>query len=215
MKNFDQRDLRLINTCPHLTSESYKWAVGASDLLEKAKLFTKLSDALSDISTSVAFTRRLGHSRRKHLDLKNSPEWMAEKASRGKLAFVFGREDSGLTNEEVNLCDATITIHTSPTFSSLNLSQAVLIACQELFSLRSTPDNSFEEKLVSHGEIATLMKRLSKMLDILEYKDTEEDKLHTKILRRFDKIFGRAGLTYKDIKMFEGLTARILSKPSK
>ena len=136
MKNFGLTDLRLVSCCPHLTTAAYMYAVDARDVLESARPFPSLDDALSDRSLAVAFTRRAGKMRRRRMTVSELPGWVAERARRGGLALVFGREDKGLTNDEVRRCDAVVAIPSSPALPSLNLAQSVLVAAYELFGAR-------------------------------------------------------------------------------
>lgn len=211
MKNFGLSDLRLVDAVPHLTIEAYKWAVDAKNILESATTFANLDAALKDIPSAVALTRRLGKQRRRHMEIHDSVPWIRQKALSGGVALVFGREDKGLSNDEINSCDITVTIPTSAKLPSLNLAQSVLIACYELFTSGKSKvrDDNKVQRFVSKRETAGVLKRLSFALDAMGYEDTTPLKL--KILHRFEKLFGRGGLTIKDVRMFEGLIARIIS----
>jgi tRNA/rRNA methyltransferase len=133
MKNMGLFDLRLVNPCPVDHPEAVKFAVSAKDMLGKAALFPTLAAALADVPISVATTRRHGKYRQEIF----MPDEIADKilADGGVngAAIVFGRDDSGLTTDEVALCRWQATIPTGNEFGSLNLAQAVLIFCYELF----------------------------------------------------------------------------------
>lgn len=212
MKNFGLSDLRLVDAVRHLTKEAYKWAVDAKDILESATVFTNMNDALKDMPSAVALTRRLGKQRRQHMEMHDAVPWVRQRARSGGVALVFGREDKGLSNDEINSCDITVTIPTSVKLPSLNLAQSVLIACYELFSskkikIQNACNEKQVQKFVTKKEVTGILKRLSFALDAMGYGDTTSLKL--KILHRFEKLFGRGGLTAKDVRMFEGLIARI------
>lgn len=213
MKNFGVIDLRLISPCPHLTKPAYMWAVEAKDVLESAKVFQNLDDALADVSCSVAFSRRTGKLRRETMNIDEAGGWLNKKAKKGGLALVFGREDSGLSSDETGRCDAIITIPSSKKLPSLNLAQSVLIACHEIFKCKNEgAEDSTKQKFASKKEIRPVLNRLGVMLKMLDYKDEDPDHLRSKILDHFEKLFGRGGLTPRDLKMFEGLTSRIIEK---
>lgn len=205
MKNFGLTDLRLVDSVPHLTKTSYMWAVEAKDVLEGAKIFDSLDDALADTHTSVTFTRRLGKRRRRHMDVREAAAWICSRQKAGRMALVFGREDKGLSNDEINRCDVIVTIPSSKKLPSLNLAQAVIIACHEIFSVRKRTKGDSKQKFISKGEIARTLTRLAKTLKFLGYTGP----LKTKILKRFERLFGRAGLDPRDARMFEGLLTRI------
>src|SRR6266702_2647096 len=133
MKNMGLTDLRLVNPCPLDHPDAAMYAVSAKDILASASLFPTLAEALADCPLSVATTRRHG----KYRQEISSPEEISEKLHQqlgsNRAALVFGREDSGLTTEEVALCRWQSTIPTADEYGSLNLAQAVLIFCYELF----------------------------------------------------------------------------------
>ncbi len=131
MKNFGLTDLRLVDPVPFLNDEAYTWACDAKDLLHSAKVCQSLDEALADLAFAAAFTRRFGRSRKRHVTIEEAGPTIASRASDGGTALVFGREDAGLTNEEVARCDMTVRIPTSDEFPSINLAQSVLLACYE------------------------------------------------------------------------------------
>lgn len=132
MANFGASDLRLVNPCPHLHPEARKFAVAANHLLGAARLFPDLASALADLQLSVATTRRGGRLRGALLDIAEVPALQAMLPPAGRLGLVFGREDAGLTSEEVALCSHAATVATAAEVGSLNLAQAVLLFLHEL-----------------------------------------------------------------------------------
>lgn len=215
MKNFGLADLRLIAPAAHLSKESLDWAVDAGDILDSARIHRDLAGALSDVSFSAAFTRRLGRTRRRHLTLAEAAPALAGRAQDGGgAALVFGREDSGLTNEEVGMCDIVVEIPSSSDLPSINLAQSVILACYEtsrfIMPPRAAPDGrTVEESFVPREEIAPVIVKLEDMLISLGYENEPDRPLRAKILDQFEKLFGRAGLTRRDISMFDGLISRI------
>ncbi len=110
-------------------------AHGSRAYLDQVEFFETLQDALSDVLLSVATTARWRSEQFVwHHPRAAAPDLLALPATREKpIALVFGREDSGLFTEEVDLCDRVITIPTNPKHSSLNLAQAVLLVVYELW----------------------------------------------------------------------------------
>ena len=223
MKNFGISDLRLIEPAPHLSKESLDWAVDAEDILESARIHRDLAGALSDVSFSAAFTRRLGRTRRRHLTLGEAAPALADRARDGAgAALVFGREDAGLTNDEVGACDVVVEIPTSSAFPSINLAQSVILACYEtakhLDPHGKSPDGrapdgrTVEESFVTREEIAPVIEKLDAMFVSLGYENGPDRPLRTRIVDQFEKLFGRAGLTRRDIAMLNGLISRIASR---
>ena len=133
MANFGVTDLRLVTPCPHLHPEARKFAVNAHPLLGTAKVYSTLPDALADCHLSIATTRRCGRLRGELLDSTAVPRLLATLPPEAQIALVFGREDSGLSSEEVALCTHAATVATTDELGSLNLAQAVLLFLYEIF----------------------------------------------------------------------------------
>ncbi|QKD85114.1 RNA methyltransferase [Thermoleptolyngbya sichuanensis A183] len=137
MKNFGLRQLVLVNPqCDPLSAEARLLAVHAADVLEAAQQVATLSEALTGCQRAVATTGR----DRTTLPIRlESPQdclpWLRSPLADGTLpaaALIFGREDSGLTNAELNLAQRFVQIPTSEAYASMNLAQAVAVCCYEL-----------------------------------------------------------------------------------
>jgi tRNA/rRNA methyltransferase len=105
----------------------------AADVLEEARVFTDLREAIGDAVLVAGTTRRRGKNR-KYFSI--FPEQLAERVTSlpsGVAAVLFGNEETGLTDEELSLCHLAVTIPTVPRFPSLNLSHAVQVVCYEIF----------------------------------------------------------------------------------
>ena len=106
-------------------------AANAKDVLEKSRIEKSFIDILSDYHFLIAFTARKRYFRN-HIYLHELPGILENQPEKVKTGLVFGRENSGLTNKEIDLCQAVATIPTSRELHSLNLSHAVQIVCYEL-----------------------------------------------------------------------------------
>ncbi len=133
-ENYGISELCLVSPrCDPLDAEAIKMAVKGSELLKKAKIFNSLIDAISDCTRIIATCGRIDHG---EIPLHNSEDalkWFlnaSKPSSRG--ALVFGREDRGLSNEELNLAQKVLTLETSSKYRSLNLSHAVAIVLHQL-----------------------------------------------------------------------------------
>jgi tRNA/rRNA methyltransferase len=105
----------------------------AADVLDQAEVYTELKKAVRDAVLVVGTTRRRGK-RRKYFSI--FPEQLADRVvstGGGTVAILFGNEDTGLTDEELSLCNLAVSIPSSSAFPSLNLSHAVQIVCYEVF----------------------------------------------------------------------------------
>lgn len=153
MKNFGFDELWIAGEHPQLLPVSSWWASGADDLLERVRFAPSLAEAIADAHVTVATTSMRGRT----TPVTFTPRTLAEKfASLGDdqtLALVFGREDSGLTREELVLCQHTVSIPTNEVFPTMNLAQSVCVFCYELSSLvpmpqaRELPDAATIERI--------------------------------------------------------------------
>ncbi|MGB3263880.1 MAG: TrmJ/YjtD family RNA methyltransferase, partial [Microcoleus sp.] len=131
MKNMGLHQLILVNPqCDHLGEEARLMAVRAADVLETVKVVATLPEALVGCVRAIATT---GDDSRSHPMQLEAPAdalpWLVEAPS----ALIFGREDCGLTNSELNRAQRLIRIPSSNAYTSLNLAQAVAICCYELY----------------------------------------------------------------------------------
>jgi tRNA/rRNA methyltransferase len=206
MKNMGLYELRLVNPCPTDHPEALKFAVAARDLLEGAKLFPSLREALCDCPFSVATTRRHG----KYREEIFTPAEIAAKVlgaqEGGRVALVFGREDSGLTTDEVALCRWQATIPTAADFGSLNLSQAVLVFAYELFRSEGEIIPRQERVPAPSGELETLYEHMEQTLLRIGFLNPQNP---DHIMRTLRRIYARAELDPREVSVLRGLMAQI------
>jgi tRNA/rRNA methyltransferase len=191
--------LRLVNPVNHL-DERARWVAHAShEVLENAQVYTTLEDALSDIDISIAATVRTRTVKRDIISSRALKSFLEEKdGSILKAAVVFGREESGLTNEELSRCDTLTCINLAAAYPSLNLSQAVMIYAYELSARASAEAPPENEK-------SSLPALKSKTQAILDSVDIQKDS--NLYLRTFELI---AQLNGKQIRIMQSLFDRIL-----
>ncbi|MGZ5472645.1 MAG: RNA methyltransferase [Thermoanaerobaculia bacterium] len=153
MKNFGFDELWIVGEHPELLPVAGWWASGADDLLANARFAATLGEAIGDAHVTVATTSMRGRT----TPVTFSPKSLADKfASLGDaqiLALVFGREDSGLTREELALCQHTAAIPANDRFPTMNLAQSACVFCYELSSIapreesRELPDCATLERI--------------------------------------------------------------------
>ncbi len=197
MKNMAIENLRIVKGCDRFAPESLKFAVGAKDLLEKAKIFNSLNEAIADCELSVATTRRTGKYRQ---ELVNSDKISKVVEGNKKIAFVFGREDSGLTTEEISLCGIHATIATSE-FGSLNLAQAVLIFCYEVFKSNTSylPNN---RELATSAHMESLFEDIKNNLLKIDFIDNQNP---DHIMYSIRRMLFRAELDNREVAILRGI----------
>jgi tRNA/rRNA methyltransferase len=206
MKNMGLADLRLVNPCSLDHLDAIKFAVSARNLLEQAKLYTSLDDALADCEFSVATTRRHGKYRNEIITPDEVVERFGNCAPTSRLALVFGREDSGLTTDEVALCRWQATIPTADEFGSLNLSQAVLIFCYEFLKGATPAPPKAAREVAGSASLEPLFSHMEKVFLKIGYLNPQNPDHMMRTMRR---IFSRAELDEREVSSMRGLLSQI------
>jgi TrmH family RNA methyltransferase len=135
MKNFGFDELWIVGEHPELLPVSSWWASGADDLLATARFAPSLLDAIGDAHLTVATTSSRGRTTPATFTPRTLGEKFASLGDDQLLALVFGREDSGLTREELVLCQHSAVIPTNGAFPTMNLAQSICVFCYELSSI--------------------------------------------------------------------------------
>jgi TrmH family RNA methyltransferase len=214
LKNMGFRQLSLVNPAP-LTDEARWMAHNSLDIISSAPVYPNLADAIHDKSIVVGATRRKGKRRGVIYDTDEGARKIRELAASDSVAILFGREDRGLYNEEIEECGFLISIPANTEHPSLNLAQAVLIIAYELSRAEYQSKAKYAggaEALVSHEELTTLYGRISDTLELLEYFPAGDRDLEKKMMMNLKHFIGRAGITEWEMNMLHGICTRIERK---
>jgi tRNA/rRNA methyltransferase len=206
IKNMGFSDLRLV--APELSDrrDASAMAVHADDVLAAAKTFPDLAAALHDRAVTVGTTCRDGPYRNASRPPREAALHLADLADANSIALIFGPEDRGLTNEELKLCNHLITIPTSAEYPSLNLAQAVMVVAYELrLALETNVSASALEFVPSDVSEAMLERLADALLSIGFLPDDNPDH----IMFAIRGIFGRSGLTAREVDILNGMTRQI------
>lgn len=197
MKNMGLSELALVNPVEFHNDEAYRGAVGAKDVLLKALVFQTLQEAIGDTNIVVGTTRRSGKLRRVDCSVEELGERIFPATLKGKVALLFGREESGLTNRETDLCNLLVYIPANRKFPSLNLSHAVAIVCYRLFLGAMSGGVTWFTKPVKAEEIERLLGYIEEIFSEIGFfsKGTTQY-----VIPLFRKIFGRALLDEEEVK---------------
>lgn len=199
--------------------EAYALAAGANDVLEHAVCVDTLAQAVADCRLVLGCTAR---SRRIALE-ELHPRQAASRSlaiveAGGEVALVFGRERTGLENDELQLCHAAVHIPANPDYSSLNLAAAVQILAYELrvgWSMDSAPPpaspavgirghEARSEPPATHAELEGFFSQLAETLDAIDF---HKGRTPAAALRKFRRLFLRADLDARDVRLLRGLLA--------
>jgi TrmH family RNA methyltransferase len=208
MKNFGFEELWIVGEHPVLQPLSSWWASGADDVVQQARFTPDLGAALADAHVTVATSSLRGRTAEAQLTPFEVASVHASLRSDQTVALVFGRENSGLTQREVALCQRTAVIPTNPAFPTMNLAQAVGAFCFVASSMVPAP----VERELAPGE---LIERLHQRAQALLL---EVGFLHDSGERIYDDlraIAGRADLDAREAKILLGVIRQIKWKIEK
>ncbi|MGI5308272.1 tRNA (cytosine(32)/uridine(32)-2'-O)-methyltransferase TrmJ [Rheinheimera sp. WS51] len=132
MKTMGLSNLYLVAPKEQPDGQAYALAAGASDILAKAKIFDSLAPAIADCGLVVGSSARSRTLSWPMLEPRECGIKSVTEAKQHPVALVFGRESSGLSNEELQLCNYHVCINANPEYSSLNLAMAVQLVCYEV-----------------------------------------------------------------------------------
>jgi tRNA/rRNA methyltransferase len=206
MRNFGVRDLALVNPARVNRSQAEMMAVHASDLLDTMQVHPSLRSATSDCGLVIGTTCRSGLYREHAVPLRTLAPAVVAATTANRVALVFGPEDSGLSNEDLRCCHQLLTIPTDPTYASLNVAQAVLLCCSEMFLAASTEDKSVASPLAVAERQEVMYEKLKNALLKIGFlhKDNPEH-----IMLALRRILGRAGLEERDVRIVLGMARQI------
>lgn len=217
LKNMGFKHLALVGA-PALTDETKWFAHNSLDVLESAPMHHRLEDVLHDKTIVAGTTSRKGKRRGVIYPVDQGARKLLALASDNKVAILFGREDRGLFNKEVEECGFLMSVPVSSDHPSLNLAQAVLLVAYELSRAEYRDSESKSQpdikpiRLVPHEELTTLTAKISETLRMLEYIPRGDRDLEKKIMLNLKHFIGRAGLTEWELGMFHGIIAQITRK---
>ena len=209
MLNFGTTDLRLVNPqVDHRGFEARKMAVKGADLLDQARVYPTLAEALADCCLSFGTTRRFGRYREGLLHPDEAARQLCDIDATDTCALVFGREDKGLFTSELDLCQHFITIPTDSRLPSMNLSQAVLVCLYELHKIAGemAGQTHGRKKLASNDRLEDLYRHMRDSLLHIGYLNPQNP---DHILRCYRRIFGRAGLNDREVRVLRGMFNQI------
>lgn len=174
----------------------------ALDVVENMEVFPDLRTALKPFSYVVGTTARLGGERQEVKAPREVAARLVSICAKNEVALVFGPEDRGLSNVDLRLCHELVTIP-SADFSSLNLAQAVMVLCYELFLAgRQERPKPFVPKLANRHELDAMYEHLKGIFVRINFINPENPDFWMRSIRRF---FSRAGLQARDVKVIRGI----------
>ncbi|MEZ0472133.1 RNA methyltransferase [Luteimonas salinilitoris] len=191
---------------PHADAEAM--AAGAGDLLVQAQRFDDLAAAVADCRLVLGCTARDRRIALEQLRPRQAAERAAAATPEGEVALVFGRERTGLENEELQLCHAAVHIPANPDYSSLNLAAAVQVLAYEirLALLETAPDPAPArgQPPASHAELEGFFAQLAETLDAIDF---HKGRTPETAMRKLRRLFLRSDLDAREVRLLRGVLA--------
>ena len=205
MKNMGFHRLMIVQGCSPLHMNAYRLASGAEEILERAEEFFALREAIAQMGCVVGMTSRDRKERTSLLTPKALAKRLVSISEKNPVGLVFGPEREGLTNEELSLCHFRVTIPSSESFPSLNLAQAVMVLCYELFQAQGGVEgDSFPVAPVE--QLERMFDHMEETLIGTGFLDSHDPK---RIMRVIRKIFGRSQLDEREVKILHGIWSQM------
>ncbi len=211
MKTMGLSKLCLVNPMDYPSMKAYALASGALDVLDQARVVDTLSDALDETHLVIGASARKRDIQVPLLDIDDlGREALACAAKGKKVSLLFGREHSGLTNEELYRCHYQVTIPSNPVYSSLNLSQAVQIFCYEIRKqfLKDEPKETSRayEQLAKAADVERFYQHFEAMLYRTEFITADTPK---KLMPKIKRMFSRIQLEETEVNFLRGILTAI------
>lgn len=207
MKNMNMNQLRLVTPKHFPHADATARASGADDVLKHASVHTTLQEAIADCQIVLGASARDRTISWPSFTARECAEKWVNHPQKANIALVFGRENSGLKNHELDLCHFLLRIPCNQEYSSLNLAAAVQVVCYELFiasgqELVSKIGDQGEDPLASAEQMEGFYQHLQQTIADIGFLQPERSK---SIMRRLRRIFNRTQLDTKELDILRGI----------
>ena len=216
MKTMGIEQLVLVNPARFPDPQADWRAAGAMDVLDQAVVVADVGAAVADCNLLVGTSTRSRHIPWPVVRAKDIAPYLAEQPDTSSMAILFGREDSGLTNEELQLCDCHLQIPSSSVYGSLNLAMAVQVVCYELFQhgdanagdaldaqgATSGPQRIWDRPPATQKQFESMVDHLQQTLEKSGFVDPEAPG-HT--LTRLRRLLARHQLDETEVQILRGV----------
>ena len=209
MRTMGITDLVLVNPERYPDPQTQWFAAGATDVLTAARVCTTLDEALQGTAFAVACSARRRDVAVPMVDARAAAAKAAEIAQLHPVAFVFGNETSGLSNDEVGRCGLLASIPVDPTFSSLNVAAAVQVFCYELrLACGGTLPVPKDEQLATHEEVEAFYGHLESTMIQTGFLNPAHPR---KLMLRLRRLFGRSRLQVEEVNILRGILSSLIT----
>lgn len=208
-KTMGIENLVLVNPKSFPDNQATVRATGAVDVLEQAQVCTTLKEAISNCTFVVGTSSRERGLPCPQITPRELGVRVWQELQQGSVAIVFGRESSGLSNQEMDLCQYATTIPSNWEFGSLNLAAAVQVIAYEIFMStlkQASSDSDDDQELATANELELFYEHLQIVLLEIEFLDPKQPKL---LMRRLRHLYNRARPSQVEINILRGILSSI------
>jgi len=204
MKNMGLSKLILVEPERFPHADATARASGADDILQNAQVCTSLEEAVEGCGLVFGASARLRSLPWPLVEPREMASQVVSEAVKLPVAIVFGRENSGLTNAELAICNALVHIPCNESFSSLNIAAAVQVLCYEVNMAVGTPVVEVEDdsEIATSDELERFYEHLEKTLVDIDFLDPEKPRF---LLRRLRRLYNRARLEQTEVNILRGI----------
>ena len=210
MHNMCVSNLVLVSPkCP-VGEIAYARASGANSILDNRRTAESLQEAVEGCNLVVASSARKRSLPWPELTPQQAAEKIGGLDESSRVALVFGREHSGLTNEELQICHSMIIIPTNPDFSSLNVASAIQLICYEIFKIDWHPVSPGpfidQDSAATSREIEGYFQHLEQVMTTTKFLDTENPGL---LMQRLRRLYQRLALSKNEVNILRGILSSV------
>ena len=210
MKNMMLSQLYLVSPSNFPSSVATARASGADDILSNTRVCSSLEEALNGVKLVVGASARQRNIKWRQLDVIDTCSQIQSSlvSSDEDVAVVFGTENSGLTNEELDLCSILMTIPGNPKYFSLNVASAIQVFAYQNFI--SSIDGKFDntpKDIASFEDLNSFYNHLEQVLEHINYFDSKKPK--SLLMRRMRRLFGRSEPEKEEVAILRGILNKI------
>jgi len=205
MKNMGLSNLVLVKPKEFPSLVASQRASSAGDVLDSARVVETIDEAIAGAKVVVGASARLRKVSWPQLNVRETAELALSTTSEGEVALLFGREDSGLSNAELDKCHYLAHIPTNPTYSSLNLGQAVQVFAYECLmatEIQSVHSKGYKHDLATADQLEGFYDHLYQALQDIEFLDPAKN---ARFMRRMRRLFNRTQLDVKEVDILRGI----------
>jgi TrmH family RNA methyltransferase len=211
MKNFGFRDLRLVSPAEFDIRRVEGIAHKTGDVVQRTKVFDDLDSALADFTMVVGLTARGRTAKRNAQFVEQAAQQLVALADSDRVAVLFGREDKGLTNDDLDRCHRIVTIPTTEDHSSMNLAQAATVTLYELFRAgRDLPPGKRPRRdapPATREQLELLFRDAEEALHAIEFFKSGNEEA---IMRTVREIAHRGPLDEREVKLLRAVAFEVV-----